>query len=329
MSISAGALLQTLESTWRELARQDEHETLRACATTILILTRPEDDPRHLGSVLAEVMHEYPSRAVLLHFPEESGTPMEARATVQCWLPFGRRQQICSEQIEIQAPRDRAHHIPPVLRGLLVPDLPVFLWCRDLSLMAVPPLAPLFGLAGRIIVDSVPYPDAREPFQTLAALRQQGYAFSDLGWTRVTRWRALLDRVFQTSACRAGLRAARHAAIGWSGAGTPAVACYLGAWLRSHLPDLELTMEIEDPQFPPPGTGRIRRLAISGDRFQVEIRRPTGTMVEVTGGGLRQQLMFPLFQEADLLREELAILGRDQRFESSLPDAMRLAGVAA
>lgn len=321
--IEAGALLKELENTWRSLGKADAG-VLRACAMTVVTLARPEDDPQELGATIADLMHDFPCRAIVLRLAH--GSPeLAARASVQCWMPHGQRQQICSEQIDLQAPVDAAGQLAPVLRALLVADLPVMLWCRDLLLAARLDLQPVYRLAGRIIVDSVAVPDAHEAFAALQTLRSQGRPVADLAWTRVTRWRALLESVFQTPACRAQLQRADRAAIAWSGQGTPVVACYLAAWLRTHLPNIRLDLACESPEFPPPGTGRIRRLTIGGEGFQVEIHRPSGTLVNVRAEGVETTLVFPLFSESDVLREELSLPGHDPRYEAALPEAMRLA----
>lgn len=322
--IEAGALLKELDATWRSLGKA-EAGVLRACAMTIVTLARDGEDPRELGSIIADLMHDYPCRAVVVRLGDDAGAELASRAAVQCWMPHGKRQQICSEQIDLQAPLERAHHLAPVLRALLVADLPVVFWCRDVVQAAAPALQGLFALAGRIIVDSVPVWDAREAFGAVRILQGHGRPVTDLAWTRVTRWRALLENVFQTPACRRHLREAERAAITWSGQGTPAVACYLGAWLKSHLPGLELELSCETPEFPPAGTGRIRRLRIEGEGLQVEIHRPAGTIVNVRAGGVETTQLFPLFTEADVLREELALPGADARFDAAFAEAVRLA----
>jgi hypothetical protein len=321
--IEPALLLRDLDATWRSLGKSDAG-VLRACAMTIVTIARPADDPQELGEIIAGLMHDYPCRAIVLRL-HPGPADFSARATVQCWMPHGRRSQICSEQLDLEAPSGRAPLLAPVLRALLVPDLPVVFWCRDLLLAAQPALQPLYSLAGRLIVDSVPVPDARAAFDALLALRAHRKPVSDLAWTRVTRWRALLENVFQTPACRARLLQLQHAAIAWSGQGTPAVACYLAAWLKSHFPEIQLDLSCNSPEFPPPGTGRIRRLTLSGDGFAVEIHRPAGTLVNVRGAGLDTTMLFPLFSEADVLREELALPGHDPLYEAALPEALRLA----
>jgi hypothetical protein len=66
-------------------------------------------------------------------------------------------------------------------------------------------------------------------------------------------------------------------------------------------------------------------LILAGEGFQVEIHRPSGTLVNVRAEGVETTLVFPLFSESDVLREELSLPGHDPRYEAALPEAMRLA----
>lgn len=323
--VDAGALLKELDGTWRELGKAEGHGVLRACAMTLLTIARPGDDPQTLGSVLAEIMHEHPCRAIVVRVDTGGEHTIAARASVQCWMPFGRRQQICSEQIEIESPRDQIRQLPAVLLGLLVPDLPIYVWCRDLSLATQPDLAKIFSLAGRIIIDTAGPADARQPFSVLTELRKLKVPVSDLAWTRVTRWRALLDSVFTTPNCHEQLRSVENVEISWAGQGRPAVACYLAAWLKSRLPRIRTSLVCGDPLMPDAGAGRIRRVMLAGPGFSIELSRPGGTVVEISGKQLQGHLLFPHFSRADVLREELGLLGVDAQFEASVDEAVRLA----
>ena len=48
-------------------------------------------------------MHEHPSRAIVVRVRQCAERVLEARVFAQCWMPFGGRQQICCEQVEITA----------------------------------------------------------------------------------------------------------------------------------------------------------------------------------------------------------------------------------
>ena len=76
-------------------------------------------------------MPEHPSRAIVIRFRAEDQRALAARVFAQCWMPFGHRQQICCEQIEITASDASLPDLAAVVLPLTVPDLPVILWCRS------------------------------------------------------------------------------------------------------------------------------------------------------------------------------------------------------
>jgi len=72
------------------------------------------------------LMHSHPSRAIVLRAVE--GAELDARVFAECWMPFGRNQQICSEGIEMSADAANLGEVGRLLVPLLVPDLPVVLF---------------------------------------------------------------------------------------------------------------------------------------------------------------------------------------------------------
>ena len=90
------AALKELAALWADLAQPNQGEAtasgvLRACAMTLIVAAEDETDAQAASEVLAELMHEHPSRAIVLKPRDEGG--LEARVFAQCWMPFGRRQQ--------------------------------------------------------------------------------------------------------------------------------------------------------------------------------------------------------------------------------------------
>ncbi len=82
-----------------------------------------------------------------------------------------------------------AHHVESVVLPLLVPDAPVVVWWPG-TCPSTPALDPVGALAQRRITDSA---ENSRPLHLLQALAD-GYVNgdTDLAWTRITPWRALL-----------------------------------------------------------------------------------------------------------------------------------------
>lgn len=224
MSVDAGRLLRDLREAWTQVGETDAHGhgVLRACSMTLLVLSSRDDDPQRLGETLAGLMRSHPSRTIVLRRCEGAGR-LEGRALVQCWMPFGRRQQICCEQIELHCTPDQMQGAMSAVLGLLVPDLPVNVWMRERAWCG----APLLQLAHKVIVDGLALGQPRA---------------SDLAWTRLTPTRQAFARAWTPG----GEVAIRH-----PGPRRPMEAVYLAAWLRARLgPAQRIRLAADDPGSP-------------------------------------------------------------------------------
>lgn len=310
--LDASRVLKDLDALWRATGKQEGGGVLRACAMTVLVAG---GNAGEAAETLAGLTREHPGRLVLITERPDAGEP-SARANVQCWMPFGRRQQICSEQIEMEA--EQLGELLPAVRGVLVPDLPVVLWCRDLALVGRPEFHGLAALAGKVIVDTAALADVSEALAVLARFDTGRAVVADLAWTRLTRWRETVQQAFRSEACRERLSAVDRVHLRWAGAGVPSTVAYLAGWLRWLAPRAELELACIDERMPAKGFGRIRELRLSGPDLDVRLRRPEGIGVAIEIEGLAARMMFPRLDQAALLREELTVFGRDEHFEQAL-----------
>lgn len=211
-AVSADRLLRALDDDWRALGKDQSGAVLRACALTVIAVGGPDDDAAATAATLAGLMREYPSRSVVVR--AGAGLPLEARGSIQCWLPHGGRTQVCSELLELSAGLEGLRQLAPVILGLIVPDLPVYLWCREARLALAPELEPIRTAATKVIVDTASLPPA-EGARLLAELWCGPGRVADLDWGRWT---------------------ARRQALARSGALAPPVrveSAWLAAWLAS------------------------------------------------------------------------------------------------
>jgi glucose-6-phosphate dehydrogenase assembly protein OpcA len=298
MSADAGQLLKELDAAWAALGHQ-ESGVLRACSMTFIVLAGAKDDAQELGGVLADLMHEHPSRTIVLRL----GDAFDARVTVQCWMPFGQRQQICCEQIEIVCTPQTMDEAAALLLGLTVPDLPVNLWLRGGEWLDHTHCSAILRLADKVIADGARLGRLPEPARPETVI-------ADLAWTRITRWRQTIFQILENRPVE------RLDALEIHHAGTPTSLAvrYLGAWLQT---TLGLTPAyVADPvPPPPPGVGRTRAVHLAGPGFELQIERPGTVEVSIAYDGHRTQVIFPLMTEERLLHDELAVFGRDPVFE--------------
>ncbi|MBE3561870.1 MAG: glucose-6-phosphate dehydrogenase assembly protein OpcA [Ktedonobacteraceae bacterium] len=112
------------------------------------------------------------------------------------------------EQITLLASGAQADDIPYLIRSLLKPDLPVYLWWLSDLPASDTALNRLIAFSDRVIVDSHKFLRLEESFRTLSALMQTcpDCAISDLSWGRITPWRELVAQFFDVPEYRSYLQ---------------------------------------------------------------------------------------------------------------------------
>lgn len=329
-TISPDRILHDMADLWVSLGKQGEGEAgvLRACSMTLVVAAEESDDAQAIGETLAALMPEHPSRAIVIRFRAEDQRSLAARVFAQCWMPFGHRQQICCEQIEIIASDASLPDLSPVVLPLTVPDLPVILWCRSPRLFHLPAFAQLASIAQKVVLDSAAFEDPIAALKAMRASAAAGRLLADLAWTRLTRWRELIAQIFENRAQLANLPLVSEILIAHRGALAPTTAHYLAAWLADGLekigahPRIAFRSDGGEPEW------RLSRVELraqgSGDAI-ASISLAEGQAAEVRTGGLESKALLPALTDYALMREELGIPGRDPVFERALAAAAKLA----
>lgn len=305
-------ILKDLAKLWVDLGKEDSQTgsagVLRACAMTLIAVVEQESEAAAVAETLAELMHQHPSRAIVLRVSPDRESGLDARVFAQCWMPFGRRQQICCEQIEITASPSRVEDLPNLILGLMVPDLPVVLWCRG------NPVPNLFPLANKIIVDT----EAASGLPYVRDLLARGYNVADLSWTRLTRWRDSIAQIFDNENARRHLASIDTVTVTHAGSPAreplPPRLAYLAAWFRRTLPSpFNLVFKADQAD-----VGRkIHGIQLTGPDFKACVTLE-GTAAVLMVNDLTRRIPFPKLNDYELLREELGILGADPVFRRSL-----------
>jgi glucose-6-phosphate dehydrogenase assembly protein OpcA len=289
-------LLRDLDDLWRGLGNEEQGGVLRACAMTLIVCAEGAEDD--LGETLALLMRDHPARAIVLREQKGDGPHLEAGVRAQCWMPFGRRQQICCELIEIAMTRASLADVPPVVHSLTAPDLPVAIWCRSSSLVGLAEFEPVLRLANKLILDSAAAADLRAQLRYMHAAEDADSVVADLSWTRLTLWRETIAKQFDNPAMQA--RTLHGATVGYVGQYVPMWAYYVAGWLRNS----------------------------AGKGLAVEFQRGS-EFVELCGDGWAVKVdpaTLPKRGDYELLREELSILGRDPVYTAARASAAEMIG---
>jgi len=317
-TVAPDAILKELAALWTQEGKHGDAGVLRACSMTLLVVAEASEDASALGETVAALMPEHPARTILIRLQGDGERALSERVYQQCWKPFGQRQQICCEQIEITASDAALADLPSVILPLAVPDLPVILWCRSARLAQRPEFASLAMMATKIVMDSGSAANAVESLDRMAEGVRRGGTIADLAWTRLTRWRDTLARVFENRDTLGRLREIETVQVRF-GLGYETAAWYLAAWTVNSLGSVgQVVRPVVTPQ------GESLWLELSGGSLRIELSRQDERLITVVN---EQSNCTNLPRPTDylLMREELGIVRRDATFEGALTSAARLA----
>lgn len=312
-------LLKDLAAEWTQLGKAESEGSsrsagvLRAVTMTMLVGVEAGEDERLALDALSQLMHEHPARAIILRLVADDSEALSGRAYATCWMPFGRRSQICCEQIELSAGANSFSEIPRLLRGLVAPDLPVVFWCRSAKVFAHASYGEIAELADKVILDSRAHSDPDVTVRVIDAQLRAGHLVGDITWTRLTRWRQTISAAFERADCRAFFDSLTKVEILYTHQPEPIAARYLRAWLQSilgakfpvvltHTPDAESC------------SWQIRQVSFISPSSNVVIERPEKGMAEIHVADFHSRALFESINEAELVRDEISILGRDPVF---------------
>jgi hypothetical protein len=328
-TIKPEKILKELAELWTETAAPSESSesgVLRACSMTMLVIADESEDTQGIGETLAQLMKLHPSRAIVIRLKESQEPWLRSRVFAQCWKPFGSRQHICCEQIEITASDASLPDVPAVVLPLIVADLPVILWCRSGRATELAGFREIEVLAQKVILDSACFPDPEVAIKRLMNVGLPGTRVADLAWGRLTRSRELIA---QTVNCDDLIRSLGHVnqvRVHARGPKPNVPARYFAAWLTDRLALVggspTLQWDLEEYSEPLSLKG-VTMSAPDGFRLSAEVKEMAGNGavvdLQVEDRVNRVVLLRP--SEYELLLQELSIPGRDSIYEAALRGA--------
>lgn len=308
-------LLKELNAYWRNAGGGTDAGTegsgesggvqLRACSMTLICFADDEEEPARLNEMLASLMHEHPSRLIVVRL-RDGEDELAAQVSSQCWRPFGHQREICCEQVELTASIDRLTDAASIVGPLAAPDLPKVVVLRSARLVRAGALRKILPLGNKVLVDSS-RPGA-PGFGEIGGLLDAGHITGDLAWTRLTPIRALLAQLLDQ-------RRPAAIVIEYSGKEAGPETRYLQAWLQISLPDTAVSLR---------GTGTSSECGgalgqptcVRVDRDLAVTMCPGGA--DYDAKATRQRASMPARTEEQLLNEELGIVSHDRVFERAL-----------
>jgi glucose-6-phosphate dehydrogenase assembly protein OpcA len=313
-------VLRELTDLWATVGTESGAGVLRACTMTLVVLTDASDDAAALGETMAALMPEHPARTIVVRLSGSGERALAERVYAQCWMPFGQRQQICCEQIEITASDAALADLPSVMLPLAEPDLPVIVWSRSARLFEMPPFGAMARMAAKVVVDSAAFADPKRALRLLAEMARSGVPLGDLAWTRLTRWREMLARLFENRNYLVKLARISIVRVVYNGEFATS-AWYMSAWIAEALRDAGVSAQVVVGAGSDPAPLRVE---LTGGGFHVALERQEDRLV-ITVDDARNCTNMPQPTDYLMMREELGIVRRDPVFERTLASAARLA----
>jgi glucose-6-phosphate dehydrogenase assembly protein OpcA len=316
-----------------------------------------------VDDLLSEVVERHPCRAIVLA-AERGGdeSRLGAFVSTRCQLSSRGSKRVCGEQITIEAAGASVDTASSAVAPLLVPDVPVFLWWKDIPHYEDKLFTRLAGMADRVVIDSASFDRPHEDLRRLAGLLEGGrLRLSDLNWGRLTSWRALVAGFWDVADYRESLARVEKVvieydppdrshtqlapkallALGWmasclgwevSGEGATFDDNRARFILKDGGREIEAVLAATDDVAG--RDGWLTSLTISteaGDEFSVELlleerRLRTRARLRGTGHACERVLAYEARGEGERLGAELDILSRDDVYESAVGAAARLLG---
>ncbi|MDT4966810.1 MAG: hypothetical protein QOJ64_1547 [Acidobacteriota bacterium] len=189
-----------LAAMWRPAGDEDgsnaESGVTRACALNLLVYSTVDEDREEIDDMLEIVNQQHPGRTlVLLADRDATEAKLEAYVSTRCRLLGGSGKQVCGEQVTIETAGAAVETVASAIAPLLVPDVPVFLWWKDIPHYEDTLFDRMTELADRTVIDSASFDHPHEDLTRLAQIireRPLWMSVSDLNWGRLTAWRNLI-----------------------------------------------------------------------------------------------------------------------------------------
>jgi glucose-6-phosphate dehydrogenase assembly protein OpcA len=216
--IDVGRLEKELAASWQQEAGASESGVTRVCVLNLIVYASHGEDHARIDEVLNEVTAHTPSRAIVLIADRVSTeAKLEAQVSALCQEESrGGARRVCGEQVTIEASGSQIETAASAIEPLVVPDVPVFLWWKDIPHEEDKLFNRLVELSDRVVIDSLVFDEPHEDLRRLAQLinKQRQYLLvSDVNWGRLTSWRNLIAGFWDVADYRPHLDAIDHVLI--------------------------------------------------------------------------------------------------------------------
>lgn len=271
--------------------RRQIGSTSQGMVLTLVVVAEQRGHRAAVESALG-ASREHPSRVIVVVPSKSQHSGLDAE------ISFG--EDVPGELIELHMHGEVAEHPTSVVLPLLLSDSPVVVWWPAESPAHLGE-DPIGSLGTRRITDASGHKFPIEALKSRAANHMRGD--TDLAWTRLTPWRALLAAAVDQYPAHI-----LHATV--EGARDNAAASLLAAWLEDRL-----EVPVKSKNTRGPGITAVRLTTAAGD---IAVTREDGSLANyVVPGQPQRSVALRRREVSGLLAEELRRMDYDDIFEQA------------
>ncbi|UIE37048.1 glucose-6-phosphate dehydrogenase assembly protein OpcA [Leptodesmis sichuanensis] len=312
-------------------------------------------------SISEAIAAQNPCRIITLCPTLGAEDAVTAQVSAYCPVHKTGSNLICSEYITLRGTKAALNQVGSMVRSLMIPDLPKFLWWKATPNPEQEIFRQLVEEANCVVMDSSYFGDVEAEFLKIQTLIDSGTYVADLNWHRLAPWQELTAAAFDPPERRVSLGEIDQITIDYE-KGNAAQALMFLSWFASRLgwqpiaytQDQDDFYEIKHITFVSPNEKEIKaevaaipisdpgeivgdlvglRLASSNPKANcatIICSETAGCMRMESGGGAQsalytEQVTSASDQKAELLlTQQLQRWGRDVLYEESLALAVQL-----
>jgi glucose-6-phosphate dehydrogenase assembly protein OpcA len=338
-----------------------ESGVTRACALNLIVYATVAEDRAPIDEMLNEVSERHPGRTLVLLADRLASEPqLQASVSTRCRRLGGSGRQVCGEQVTIEAQGAAVETVASAIAPLLVPDVPVFLWWKDIPHYEDNLFNRMTRMADRVVIDSSCFDRPYEDLQRLNQIIREHPQFmsaSDLNWGRLTAWRTLIASFWDVPDYHSHLDRIERIVVEYDppdiapGEIAPKALLIVG-WLASRLGwsveeacgreeqsaknlrlragERKISLELRATTSSGQGDGMLVSLMLSASDAEFHVafsddRKKLETAARIDGqSGVGRVLSYEQKSEGQRLSRELFLLQRDVIYEQALAFAAQL-----
>ncbi len=210
-------------------------ENAAARATTFnLLVYEPENEAGERLVSIDTIANQTPCRVIDLCPISGEDEGITAQVAAYCPINKSSSSLVCGEYITLRGTKESFSRIHALLTGLVISDLPTFVWWKDSPAPYTKMFERLTNLSDRMIFDSAFFKESEADLLKMQELISNDAQVADLNWRRLAPWQELTAQAFDSPDRRAGAWKVDRVTIDYEKGNRTQALMFLG-WLASRL----------------------------------------------------------------------------------------------